>query len=76
MSEGLFLVDTSLLPWIRRIITNGSKHPNGNKEERRRCCRHGVTTDERDKKRKYGELKPRKRERERENYKREEDARL
>lgn len=35
--------------WIRRIITNGSKHPNGNKEERWRCCRHGVTTSEQDK---------------------------
>lgn len=49
MSEGLFLVATSSLPpWIRRIITNGSERPNGNKEERSRCCRRRVTTGERE----------------------------
>jgi hypothetical protein len=35
-------------PWIRRITTNGSERPNGNKEERSRCCRRRVTTGERE----------------------------
>jgi len=34
--------------WIRRIITNGSERPNGNKEERSRCRRRRVTTGERE----------------------------